>query len=115
MTPNDDGRLDRILRRDAREVIDDGGFTARVMGALPSRSPLPARFASRRSWLTPALVLGSTALGSVLAWLFAPGGVNAAQGFADLTTSGLTPAAITTLAMAIAVLIAAIVIAVDTD
>jgi hypothetical protein len=114
MTMTHDGdRLDRILRRDARALIDDDGFIARVMGALPAH--LPARSTAQRPWLTAVLVLGSTALGSVLAWLFAPGGVNAAQGFADLAARSLTPAAIATLSMAVAGLIAAVVIAVDTD
>jgi hypothetical protein len=114
MTSNDDDRLDRLLRRDARAVIDDEGFGARVMGALPPLSP--ARSAAQRPWLTPVLVLGSTALGSALAWLFAPDGVNAAQGMVDLLSlRGLTPAAIAMLGMTITLLIAAIVIAVDTD
>ena len=114
MTPNDDDRLDRLLRRDARAVIDDEGFSARVMAALPP--PSPARSAARRPWLTPVIVLASTALGSALAWLFAPDGVNAAQGMVDLASlRGLTPAAIAMLGMTITLLIAAIVIAVDTD
>jgi hypothetical protein len=110
MVSNDDDKLERILRRDARAAIDDEGFTARVMGALPRH------FAARPSgWLTPALVLGSTALGSVLAWLFAPSGVNAVQGFVDLASRSLTPSAVATLAMTIALLIAAVVLAVDTE
>jgi hypothetical protein len=114
MTSNDGDKLDRLLRRDARTAIEDEGFSARVTGALPPR--LPARSAARRPWLTPVLVLGSTALGSALAWLFAPEGVNAAQGMVDLLSlRGLTPAAIAMLGMAITMLIAAIVIAVDTD
>lgn len=114
MTSNDDDRLDRLLRRDARAVIDDEGFSARVMGALPPLSP--ARSDAQRAGLTPVLVLGSTALGSALAWLFAPDGVNAAQGMVDLLSlRGLTPAAVAMLGMTVTLLIAAIVIAVDTD
>jgi hypothetical protein len=113
MTTHDGDRLDRILRRDARTLIEDDGFSARVMGALPS--PSPARTTAQKPWLTPVLVLASTAMGSMLAWLFAPGGVNAGQGFADLAARSLTPAAVATLAMAVAGLIAAIVIAVDAD
>jgi len=114
MISNDGDKLDRILRRDARAAIDDDGFTTRVMNALPL--PSRARYAARREWLKPVLVLGSTALGSALAWLFAPEGVNAAQGMVDLVAlRGLTPAAIAMLGMTITLLIAAIVIAVDTD
>jgi len=112
MIPNDGDRLDRLLRHHARAAIDDDGFTTRVMNALPAH----ARYAAPRAWIKPALVLGSTALGSALAWLFAPDGVNAAQGMVDLVASrGLTPAAIAMLGMTITLLIAAIVIAVDTD
>jgi hypothetical protein len=114
MIANDGDRLDRLLRYHARAAIDDDGFTARVMNAL--HLPAHARYAARRAWLKPALVLGSTALGSALAWLFAPDGVNAAQGMVDLVASrGLTPAAIAMLGMTITLLIAAIVIAVDAD
>lgn len=114
MISNDGDRLDRLLRRDARATIGDDGFTMRVMNALPP--PSPSRYAARRAWLKPVLVLGSTALGSALAWLFAPDGANAAQGMVDLVASrGLTPAAITMLGMTITLLVAAIVIAVDTD
>jgi hypothetical protein len=110
MISNDGDKLERILGRDARTAIDDDGFTARVMGALPRR--VAARPAG---WLAPALVLGSTALGSVLAWLFAPSGVNAAQGFVDLASRSLTPSAVATLAMSLALLVAAIVLAVDAE
>jgi hypothetical protein len=114
MNSNDGDRLERLLRRDARATIGDDGFTARVMNALPL--PSPARYAARRAWLKPVLVLGSTALGSALALFFAPEGINSAQGIVDLVAlRGLTPAAIAMLGMTITLLIAAIVIAVDTD
>jgi hypothetical protein len=113
MKANDGDRLDRILQRDARAAIEDDGFTARVMGALPPLSL--ARRAPRRGWLGQALVLGSAALGSALAWIFAPGGLNVAQGFIDLFSRGFTPAAVMTLAMTAALLIAAVVLAIDTD
>jgi hypothetical protein len=42
--------------------VDDDGFTARVIAALPR---------CRRAWLRPVLLLGAVAIGSVLAvqWL----------------------------------------------
>ncbi|MGZ5041711.1 MAG: hypothetical protein ACXWG1_02260 [Usitatibacter sp.] len=102
-------KLDKLLRRDALAAIDDGGFTARVMQALPPRT------APHAGWLKPALVLGSTALGSALAWLFAPGSVGSMQGFVDLASSHVTPAAIATLGTAGALVVCAIVLAAHTD
>src|SRR5712692_987526 len=89
--------LDRLLREDARAVIADDGFTARVVAALPARS------AQERAWLKPALVLGSAALGGFLATAFAPSGASAVQGFIDLAQMrSLTPAALTGIAMSAA-------------
>jgi hypothetical protein len=106
---NDD-RLDRLLRDAARQAIDDEGFTARLMAALPAPAP------RLHPWLKPALVLGSVVLGSVLAALLAPAGVNVMQGFVDLAQMrGLTPPAITGLAMSAALLVSAIVLAADAD
>ena len=53
--------LDACLR-EQNPHLEDGGFTARVMQALPRH---------RRAWLRPALLLGVTGLGSLLAvqWL----------------------------------------------
>ncbi len=110
---HDSDKLERLLRRDALGAIDDDGFTARVMQALPA--PVTSRAAARRRWLTPALVLGSTALGSALAWLFAPDNAGAAQGFFDLASRHLTPAAITTLATTSALLVCAIILAAHTE
>jgi hypothetical protein len=84
-----------------------------VLQAIPA--PSPSRAAARRPWLTPALVLGSTALGSALAWLFAPEGAGAAQGFFDLAARHFTPAAITTLATTSALLVCAIILAAHTE
>jgi hypothetical protein len=107
---NNPDRLDRLLRDDARVAIADDGFTRRVMGALPARAP------RLNPWLKPVLVLGSTALGCALAAAFAPADNNVVQGFLDLATMrGFTPAAFTGLAMAGALLISAIVLAVDTE
>src|SRR5579863_3271626 len=49
--------------REQNTYVDDGGFTARVMAALPRRR--------RHSWLQPTLLLGAAAVGAVLAarWL----------------------------------------------
>ncbi len=54
--------MDTLLR-EQNAYVDDGGFTARVMAALPQRR--------RHSWLRPALLLGAAVIGSVLAgrWL----------------------------------------------
>ena len=104
-TPMD--KLDRLLRHDAQLDLPDDGFTARVLGALPSRA---AR--TDRAWLKPALILGSAALGSALAAAFA--GTSIPQGFLDLAEMrGLTPAAITGLAMTAALVLSALVLAAD--
>ena len=65
-----------------RKPLPDDGFTARVMGALPSRVETV-----RHAWLSPALILGSAALGSALAIVFAPAGANIVQGFFDLAAA----------------------------
>ena len=59
--PDDGAWLDALLRADAADEghIDDAGFTARVMGALP------ARRARSWQWLAPAL--GALGAASVLA------------------------------------------------
>lgn len=102
--------LEHILLDDARVTIPDDGFTRRVTTALPAHA------ASRRSWLTPVLVLGSTALGSVLAVAFAPHGLSIAQGFVDLAgLRGLTPAALAALGMGLALLLPALVLALEDD
>jgi len=105
---NVDDKLDRILRADARQSIEEDGFTARVMGALPARAPHP--------WLKSALVLGSAALGSALAVLLAPAQINVVQGFLDLALMrGLTLPGAAGLGMAAALLVSAIVLVADTD
>ena len=102
--------LDQLLREDARESIPDAGFSHRVMGALP-----PSRPASR-GWITPVLVLGSTAVGSVLAVAFAPQGLSIAQGFIDVAQMrGFTPAAVMALALGAALTASAILLAADAD
>jgi hypothetical protein len=51
------------LLREQNSYVEDGGFTARVVKSLPRR---------RRAWLRPAFLLGTTAIGSVLAILWLP-------------------------------------------
>jgi len=100
-------KLDRLLRHDAQLGLSDAGFTARVLAALP---PPAAR--ANRAWFRPALILGSAALGSALAAAFA--GTSIPQGFLDLAEMrGLTPAAITGLAMTAALVLSALVLAAD--
>lgn len=110
---NDSGsdKLERLLRRDAQIALADDGFTARVLGGLPTREET-----THYAWLGPALILGSAALGSVLAIALAPAGANVVQGFFDLATFHFhTPAAIGGLAMTSALLISSIVLALDTE
>ena len=60
--PDDLDPIDALLR-EQNQHIDDGGFTHRVLTALPPR---------RRAWLRPALLLGAAAIGSGLAILWIP-------------------------------------------
>ncbi len=107
----DPDKLERLLRRDARSDLADDGFTARVIAALPAREG-----AVHHAWLKPALVLGSAALGSALAFALAPAGVDVAQGFLALATSrALTPAALGGLVLSGALVVCAIVLALDTE
>jgi hypothetical protein len=110
MTMDGDDKLDLLLRADAGQVISDAGFSARVLAALP-----PAR-APARAWLKPALVLGSSALGSVLAVAFVPADAGIVQGYLDLVQlRGLTPAAISGLALCAATFLSAVVLAFSTE
>lgn len=102
--------LDRILRHDARSALPDDGFTARVMGALP------APRAAERAWLRPALIFGSATLGSILAVLLSPAAGSLLQGFHDLAQlRAATPAAIAGLSITGALLVSAVILAIDTD
>lgn len=105
-------KLDRLLRADAaREAIEDDGFTARVVAALP-----PRRAAVARPWITTALVAGSAALGSALAFAFAPEGPGLLQGYVDLIHQRTaTPAAIASIAVMGALALSALVLAVDPE
>ncbi len=56
----DDHQLEQMLRKVSSAYIDDAGFTARILGALPA----PRRRAERRR---NGLLLGAAALGCGLA------------------------------------------------
>jgi hypothetical protein len=97
--------LEDLLLEDAQAPMADDFFTARVMGALPAPAP-------RASGWKALLILGSTALGGLLAALFAPSGTSALQGVLDLTTSHyMTPSALGVVATAITLAIAGAVLA----
>jgi len=51
------------MLREQNQYVNDDGFTARVMAALPRRRS--------RVWVRPAVLLGAAAIGSILAvrWL----------------------------------------------
>lgn len=60
MPPEPNDPLD-VLLRENDAYVDDGGFTSRVMTALPRRRRFPLR---------PAILLGATVLGlALLVWL----------------------------------------------
>ena len=60
------------------------------------------------------LILGSTALGGLLAALFAPSGTSALQGVLDLSASHyLTPSALAVVGTAVTIAIAGAVLAAD--
>ena len=99
--------LEDLLLEDAQAALADDFFTARVLGALPARAP-------RATWWKALLILGSTALGALLAALFAPSGTSALQGVLDLSTSHyLTPSALAVVGTAVTIAIAGAVLAAD--
>ena len=102
--------IERLLRHDARIELPDEGFAARVMGALPARAPRP------RAWLGPALVMGSALVGSALAIMLSPQASSLVQGFQDLMSLRTSSSgAIGGLAMCGALLLSALVLAVNDD
>jgi hypothetical protein len=109
---HDHDALDRLLKDDAMRVshaLEGGAFEARVLASLPAPRPRHA------DWWKPVLVLASAALGSVLAIAFAPGDSTLLRGFLDLAQQRYTPAAITGIAMSVALFAAAIVVAAEAD
>jgi hypothetical protein len=104
---NDDW-LDRQLRADARRLLEDHGFTQRVLSALPSAAP------RMNPWLKPALVLGSTAIGGLLATLLAPVGPMFVEGASQLAhLRGFTPSVAALLAMTSILIVAGWALATD--
>ena len=63
-SPDDDGRLEQRLRESSQPYIDDAGFTARIIGALP---PSRIRAERRRSVLLLGAAGGAWAQSGVLA------------------------------------------------
>ena len=61
-TPETNDPLDAFLREN-EGYIEDAGFTARVITALPRR---------RQSWLRPAILLSTIVVGFILATLWMP-------------------------------------------
>jgi len=100
--------LDRILKADARSPLEDAGFTARVMQAIPGPAPRTS------PWLKPALVLGSATVGSLLAAMLSPMGTALVDGFGDLMflRTG-SQGAIASLALCGTLLVSAIVLALE--
>ena len=102
--------IDRLLRHDAGIELADDGFSTRVMNALPVA---PVR---ERPWLKPALVMGSAALGSVLAVVLSPAGGGLVAGFNELAHLRISSqGAIAGLALCGALLLSAIVLATEPE
>ena len=100
--------IEQLLVDDAGSALADDGFTGRVLSALPQPVPRHA------GWWKPALILGSTALGCLLAWLLAPAEASAFQGVLDLAASRfLTPGALAVGGTALTLAIAGAVLAAD--
>ena len=107
MNHRNDDWLDRLLREDARHPLGDAGFTNRVMGALPApTTPYPAF----KTWL----IVGSTALGGLLAALLAPIGPLVLEGITQIAQlRGMTPAVTATLAMTVVLAVSGYVLATE--
>ena len=98
--------MERLLRHDARLELPDDGFTSRVMGALPARAT------RERTWLRPALVMGSALAVCVLSVALSPEATMLVQGFEDLVRlKAGTSAAIGGLALCGALLLSGLVLA----
>src|SRR5258706_14627345 len=105
MNERNDDWLDRVLRDDARHLFEDAGFTNGVMSALPT----PAY-----PWLKTALIVGSTALGGLLAALLAPIGPLVLEGITEIAhLRGITPAVSVTLAMTVVLAVSGYVLATE--
>jgi hypothetical protein len=62
-TPEEKDPMDALLH-EQNAYIEDGGFTARVVAALPPPQ--------RHSWLQPTVLLGAAAVGTVLTIRWSP-------------------------------------------
>lgn len=106
MNERNDDWLDRLLREDAGHVLDEGSFTGGVMARLPAPAPYP--------WLKTALVLGSTALGGLLAVFLAPVGPLVVDGINELFHfRGMTPGITAMLAMTVVLAVSGYVLATE--
>ncbi len=108
--PDTHDPVERWLREDARRrpTLPDAGFSDRVMASLPA-----PRRSSSRLW-KPMLIVGSTAMGVVLAVALAPAGTAISQGVVDLLGArGLTPSALTVLATIAATAIGCAILAAE--
>ena len=107
MNGRNDDWLDRLLREDARHLLGDAGFLNGVMNALPApTSPHHAL----KTWL----ILGSTALGGLLAALLAPIGPLVLEGITEIAHfRGMTPAVAMTLAMTVVLAVSGYVLATE--
>jgi len=106
MSERNEDWIDRQLREDARRPLDDGGFATAVMARLPERAPYP--------WLRTSLVLGSTAVGGILAALLAPAGPLVVDGFREIFNfRGMTPGMSAVLAMTVVLAVSGYVLATE--
>ena len=102
--------VERALVDDASRHLDDAGFTAKVMAALPEKR------AARPHWLRPAILLSGAVAGAALAAALLPGDVSVARGAQDLAAgAGLTPAAMMAIATSALVAVIAAVTATGSE
>ena len=79
--PESNDPLEAMLQ-EQNPYIDDGGFSARVVTALPRR---------RRTWLRPTFLVGVSAAGAALAARWLPWGDLPAFKMTDLLSAHLQP------------------------
>jgi hypothetical protein len=107
MSQRNDDWIERQLREDARRPLEDSGFTAPVLSRLPAR-------AAPQPWLRTALILGSTAIGCILAALLGPVGPLVVDGFRELFNfRGMTPGMSAMIAMTLVLAVSGYVLATD--
>jgi len=107
MSERNDDWIERQLREDARRPLDDSGFTAAVVSRLPAR-------ASSYPWLRTGLILGSTAIGGLLAALLGPVGPLVVDGFREIFNfRGMTPGMSAMIAMTVVLAVSGYVLATE--